>query len=144
MDVRCEKCMTVYEFDDSQVGENGVTVKCTQCGNLFKVKRRSTTAELALVSGARTPSWTPPLPPTPRPRIPPPPHLISDTARLGISIDDLEEIPAARNRGPILTLVIGLGVIVLAGSGYALRGKLFGGADAGRAREQYTQGRSLF
>ena len=43
MDVRCEKCMTVYEFDDSKVGEQGVTVKCTQCGNLFKVKRRERT-----------------------------------------------------------------------------------------------------
>src|SRR5579859_6326211 len=60
MDVRCEKCMTVYEFDDSQVGENGVTVKCTQCGNLFKVKKRITTAEMSLVSGNRTPAWTPP------------------------------------------------------------------------------------
>src|SRR6187397_1694 len=81
MDVRCEKCMTVYEFDDSQVGENGVTVKCTQCGNLFKVKKRSTTAELALVSGARTPSWTPPLPPTPQPANPPPPRGDRSTQR---------------------------------------------------------------
>jgi predicted Zn finger-like uncharacterized protein len=40
MDVRCEKCLTVYEFDDAQVGPQGVTVKCTQCGNLFKVKRK--------------------------------------------------------------------------------------------------------
>src|SRR5262245_61306157 len=69
MDVRCEKCMTVYEFDDSQVGENGVTVKCTQCGNLFKVKRRSTTAELPLSSlgSARSPSYVPPSPSGPHP-----------------------------------------------------------------------------
>ena len=40
MDVRCEKCMTVYEFDDSQVGENGVTVKCTTCGHVFRVKKK--------------------------------------------------------------------------------------------------------
>src|SRR3954454_10109657 len=52
MDVRCEKCMTVYEFDDSKVGEQGVTVKCTQCGNLFKVKRREPTAELPMSAAA--------------------------------------------------------------------------------------------
>jgi predicted Zn finger-like uncharacterized protein len=43
MDVRCEKCLTVYEFDDAQVGPAGVTVKCTQCGNLFKVKKKDAT-----------------------------------------------------------------------------------------------------
>ena len=71
MDVRCEKCMTVYEFDDSQVGENGVTVKCTQCGNLFKVKKRITTAEMSLISGGRSSQWTPPsLPSQPQPAPP--------------------------------------------------------------------------
>lgn len=39
MDVRCEKCSTEYEFDENRVGENGVTVKCTACGYVFKVKR---------------------------------------------------------------------------------------------------------
>jgi len=52
MDVRCEKCMTVYEFDDSKVGEQGVTVKCTQCGNLFKVKRRERTQEHVMGAAA--------------------------------------------------------------------------------------------
>jgi len=53
--------MTVYEFDDSKVGEQGVTVKCTQCGNLFKVKRRERTAELALGAvAARSPAYVPP------------------------------------------------------------------------------------
>lgn len=62
--------MTVYEFDDSKVGEQGVTVKCTQCGNLFKVKRREKTAELAMGSAAARspayiqPSATPVPPPT--------------------------------------------------------------------------------
>jgi predicted Zn finger-like uncharacterized protein len=84
MDVRCEKCMTVYEFDDSQVGENGVTVKCTQCGNLFKVKKRITMAELSMGAAPRSPAWQPPshktaapVPPgptyTPAPAPPPPP-----------------------------------------------------------------------
>ena len=40
MDVRCEKCLTEYEFDDAKVTEAGVTVKCTTCGFVFKVKRK--------------------------------------------------------------------------------------------------------
>jgi predicted Zn finger-like uncharacterized protein len=39
MDVRCEKCSTEYEFDENRVGANGVTVKCTACGFVFKVRR---------------------------------------------------------------------------------------------------------
>jgi predicted Zn finger-like uncharacterized protein len=41
MDVRCEKCHTEYELEESKVTEAGVTVKCTSCGNLFKIKRRT-------------------------------------------------------------------------------------------------------
>src|SRR5207245_771933 len=60
MDVRCEKCLTIYEFDDAQVGPAGVTVKCTQCGNLFKVKRRDT-AEIRLGdAAARSAAYVPP------------------------------------------------------------------------------------
>ena len=53
MDVRCEKCQTEYDFDDARVTEAGVTVKCTQCGFVFKVKKRA-------ASGPRMhlpPSW---------------------------------------------------------------------------------------
>jgi predicted Zn finger-like uncharacterized protein len=41
MDVRCERCGTEYEFDETKVTQAGVTVKCAQCGHLFKVRRRS-------------------------------------------------------------------------------------------------------
>jgi predicted Zn finger-like uncharacterized protein len=44
MDVRCEKCLTEYELDESKVTAAGVTVKCTNCGNLFKIKRRAGSA----------------------------------------------------------------------------------------------------
>ena len=40
MDVRCEKCQTEYELDDARVTDAGVTVKCTTCGHLFRVKRK--------------------------------------------------------------------------------------------------------
>lgn len=39
MDVKCENCGTEYEFDDAKVTAAGITVKCTQCGHLFKVAR---------------------------------------------------------------------------------------------------------
>lgn len=41
MDVRCDKCGTEYEFDDNRIGPQGVTVKCTACGFVFKVRRSS-------------------------------------------------------------------------------------------------------
>jgi predicted Zn finger-like uncharacterized protein len=39
MDVTCERCSTAYEFDDALVSERGTTVKCTNCGFQFKVRR---------------------------------------------------------------------------------------------------------
>jgi len=41
MDVRCERCKTQYVFDDDQVGEAGLTVRCSNCGHVFKVKRKA-------------------------------------------------------------------------------------------------------
>ena len=43
MDVRCEKCQTEYELDESRLKPGGVTVKCTNCGHMFKIRRRSNT-----------------------------------------------------------------------------------------------------
>ncbi len=45
MDVRCERCKTEYEFDEARITEAGVTVKCTTCGHVFKVKKKSAAAE---------------------------------------------------------------------------------------------------
>ena len=39
MDVRCERCKTEYELDESRIADAGLTVKCTQCGNIFKVRK---------------------------------------------------------------------------------------------------------
>ncbi len=39
MDVTCERCGTEYEFDETLVSDRGTTVKCTNCGHLFKVHR---------------------------------------------------------------------------------------------------------
>ncbi len=68
MDVRCERCATVYEFDDGQVGPAGVTVKCAQCGHLFKVRRKGEDSRVVqtLVDGGGPPK--PPAGPTTAPR----------------------------------------------------------------------------
>jgi len=39
MDVKCEKCGTEYELDESRLKPGGVTVKCTNCGHLFRVRK---------------------------------------------------------------------------------------------------------
>lgn len=41
MYVQCERCKTEYDFDDALVSERGTTVKCTQCGHQFKVRRNA-------------------------------------------------------------------------------------------------------
>ena len=40
MDVRCEKCQTEYELDESRLKPGGVTVKCTNCGHMFKIRKQ--------------------------------------------------------------------------------------------------------
>lgn len=41
MDVRCERCKTQYEIDDSRISETGVTVQCTTCHHVFVVKKKA-------------------------------------------------------------------------------------------------------
>ncbi|MFA6032711.1 MAG: zinc-ribbon domain-containing protein, partial [Myxococcota bacterium] len=36
MDIRCAKCGTEYELDDAKIPQQGLTVKCTTCGFIFK------------------------------------------------------------------------------------------------------------
>ncbi|BDG03312.1 tetratricopeptide repeat protein [Anaeromyxobacter oryzae] len=40
MDVRCERCRAQYVFDDDQVTPSGLTVQCTNCGHVFRVKKK--------------------------------------------------------------------------------------------------------
>ena len=37
MDVTCERCGTEYEFDETLLSGRGTTVKCTNCGHVFRV-----------------------------------------------------------------------------------------------------------
>jgi len=56
MDVTCTRCSTVYEIEEGTVSPSGMTVKCTQCGHLFKVR------------GPARPSDPPAVSPSGRPR----------------------------------------------------------------------------
>lgn len=41
MDVTCERCATEYEFDETLLSARGTSVKCTNCGHVFKVYPRA-------------------------------------------------------------------------------------------------------
>jgi len=41
MDVSCPRCKTEYELEDARVPDDGVTVKCTQCAHVFRVKKKA-------------------------------------------------------------------------------------------------------
>src|ERR1044071_7128738 len=41
MDVRCERCETEYELEDSSVNDAGAAVQCTTCGHRFIVTKAS-------------------------------------------------------------------------------------------------------
>jgi predicted Zn finger-like uncharacterized protein len=60
MDVRCEKCQTEYELDESRLKPGGVTVKCTNCGHMFKIRKRNpTNVGMATVQDAAPPGPAP-------------------------------------------------------------------------------------
>jgi predicted Zn finger-like uncharacterized protein len=73
MDVRCRQCGTEYELDDARVAAAGTTVKCSNCGHVFKVLPGGSTRD------ASGPEPTPPLgsPPS-QPPAPSPPQAVSD------------------------------------------------------------------
>src|SRR5258706_5546413 len=44
MEITCKRCQTEYDFDDALVSERGTTVRCTNCGDQFKVYRSHSSA----------------------------------------------------------------------------------------------------
>lgn len=66
MDVACPKCQTEYDLEDARVPEDGVMVKCSACGHVFRAKRQSlivavpvTAAEAKAASPTELPPATP-------------------------------------------------------------------------------------
>ncbi len=41
MDVSCPQCKTEYEFEDARIPDDGLTVKCTQCAHVFRMKKKA-------------------------------------------------------------------------------------------------------
>ena len=39
MKVQCSKCQSAYKIDDNKIPESGAKFKCTQCENVFEVKK---------------------------------------------------------------------------------------------------------
>ena len=55
MDVTCERCGTEYEFDETLLSGRGTSVKCTNCGHVFKVYPKSVEAADRTTSTWRLP-----------------------------------------------------------------------------------------
>ena len=51
MDVRCERCRAQYVFDDDQVTSAGLTVQCTNCGHIFKVRKKELVVTVPVKEG---------------------------------------------------------------------------------------------
>jgi predicted Zn finger-like uncharacterized protein len=109
MDIRCEKCQTEYELDESRLKAGAVTVKCTHCGHMFKIRKRSATnvgapvvpkvplkapQRTGAISGGPT-QITAPEPTSTMRSSPPAPEVTVKTPATGGVVDPLEPtIPA--------------------------------------------------
>ena len=61
MDVRCERCKTLYELDDTRVSEAGTTVRCTTCGHVFRVRKKVLLMTEAVDAGGESGAVPPPV-----------------------------------------------------------------------------------
>jgi predicted Zn finger-like uncharacterized protein len=73
MDVGCPKCQTEYDLDDARVPDDGVTVKCTSCKHVFRVKRKSLVVTLPVKLEDAQSAISPPTVGSPVELPPPPP-----------------------------------------------------------------------
>ena len=87
MDVRCERCKTQYELDDSRISETGVTVQCTTCHHVFVVKKKALVVTVPVKPDKvpQTPMMVPPPPEAgAAPPETPPPSLRPLSAPIGM------------------------------------------------------------
>lgn len=61
MDLRCERCKTLYELDDARVSEAGTTVRCTTCGHVFRVRKKVLLMTEAVSPGGEATAVPPPV-----------------------------------------------------------------------------------
>ncbi len=109
MDVRCERCKTQYDLDDSRISETGVTVQCTTCHHVFVVKKKALVVTVPVKAGQEPQAPAVPLggsqpaaptgpPPGLRPLSPPmstPPPVATATPSLEPSAQALPPAAAA-------------------------------------------------
>jgi len=69
MDVRCERCKTLYELDDTRVAEAGTAVRCTTCGHVFRVRKKVLLITEAVSPGAESGAIPPPVAEKPQWRV---------------------------------------------------------------------------
>jgi predicted Zn finger-like uncharacterized protein len=69
MDVRCERCKTLYELDDARVAELGTTVRCTTCGYVFRVRKKILFTTEAVPEGGESTAIPPPVAEKPQWRV---------------------------------------------------------------------------
>ncbi|ADO70067.1 tetratricopeptide repeat protein [Stigmatella aurantiaca] len=83
MDVRCERCKSQYQLEDSRISEAGLTVQCTTCQYVFVVKKKALLVTLpvkpgqessspAVLLGSTSPASAAPPEEPPEPNLPPP------------------------------------------------------------------------
>ncbi|MGZ6162804.1 MAG: tetratricopeptide repeat protein [Myxococcaceae bacterium] len=61
MDVRCERCKTLYELDEARVSDAGTTVRCTSCGHVFRVRKKVLLMTEAVGAGGESAAVPPPI-----------------------------------------------------------------------------------
>ena len=61
MDVRCERCKTLYELDEARVSDAGTTVRCTSCGHVFRVRKKVLLMTEAVGAGGESSAIPPPI-----------------------------------------------------------------------------------
>ncbi|MDC0714041.1 zinc-ribbon domain-containing protein [Stigmatella sp. ncwal1] len=81
MDVRCDRCKSQYQLEDSRISEAGLTVQCTACQYVFVVKKKALLVTLpvkpgesaapAVLLGGTPPGSGAPPEESPEPNLPP-------------------------------------------------------------------------
>jgi len=92
MDVRCDRCQTEYELDESRLTDAGVAVKCTNCGSVFKVRRATSSPGVAaphVLGEPHTPAAAPVL------GVPPRAWLVRRYDGSTLTLSDLTELQRA-------------------------------------------------
>ena len=61
MDVRCDRCQTEYQFEESRIPEQGISMRCTSCGHVLKVQKGGQAGFGATSGAASIPLPAPPM-----------------------------------------------------------------------------------